>query len=190
MDLVKRFKLVNNASHLASAVLMVCFFASLVFTLLPVFPRYPTGSEKWGWFITSWNLPGPLMFIIVFRIHALRVMKCRIQKDKNILGITLWVKFWFIAAVAFGLLTLPFLVNTYLIGGAAMPWYMTIGTAAVVLAWLLLLFSSIFLVQTRCSKVMLPAVNQARKFERFMLAPSSIVFLFFSGLSSIAILFP
>lgn len=190
MNSVKRFKLINNAGHLACIVLMVCFFISLVFTVLPRFPGYPTGLENWGWFITAWNLPGPLMFIMVFRIHALRVVRSRILKEKQILGITLWVKFWFTAAVAFGLLTLPFLANTYLVGGAAIPWHMIAGVATVVVAWFVLLFSTISLIRIKCSKTMLPAVEKARKIERFLLAPSSIAFLFFTGLSSITILFP
>lgn len=188
MNSVKRFRLANDAGHLASIVLMVCFFISLIFTVLPRFPSYPTGGGNWGWFITAWNLPGPLMFIMVFRIHALRVVKSRIQKQKQILGITLWVKFWFIAAVAFGLLTLPFLANTYLVGGAAMPWHIATGTAAVIIAWFVLLFSTISLVRTEYSKAMLPIMGKARKIELFLLAPSSIVFLFFTGLSSITIL--
>ena len=130
------------------------------------------------------------MFVMVFRIHALRVIRERILGAKKVLGITLWVKFWFVAAMAFGMVTLPFLTNTYLIGGAAMPWHLSLGTAVVVIAWLALLSSTISLLKTRCSKILLPTVERARKIDRILLAPSSIVFLFFTGLSSITVLFP
>lgn len=189
VDAVQRFRLKNGVAHFASIVLIACFFISLVFTVLPRLP-FPKGSEDWGWAIVSWNLAGPLMFIMVFRIHALRVIKEHVLKAKKVLGITLWVKFWFAAAVIFGLLTLPFLVNTYLIGGAGMPWYLSVSTFVVVIAWFALLFSTISLLRVRCSKAMLPAVEQARKINRILLASSSIVFLFFTGLSSITILFP
>lgn len=189
VDAVQRFRLKNGVAHLASIVLIACFFISLVFTVLPRLP-FPKGSEDWGWAIVSWNLAGPLMFIMVFRIHALRVIKEHVLKAKKVLGITLWVKFWFTAAVTFGLLTLPFLVNTYFVGGAGMPWYLSVGTATVVIAWFALLFSTISLLRVRCSKAMLPAVGEARKINRILLASSSIVFLFFTGLSSVTILVP
>lgn len=189
MDAVQKFRLKNDAAHLASIVLITCFFISLVFTVLPKLP-FPRGPEDWGWAISSWNLAGPLMFIMVFRIHALRVIREQIVKTKQVLGITLWVKFWFAAAVAFGVLTLPFLANAYLIGWAVMPWYLSVGTAVIIVAWLVLLVSTASLLRTRCSKVMLPAAERARKITRVLLAPSSIVFLFFAGLSSITILFP
>lgn len=179
---------VNQVGHVASIVLILGFFVSLVFTVLPEFPTYPSSAETWGWFITAWNLPGPLMFIMVFRIHALRVVKNRILKEKRALGITLWVKFWFTAAVAFGLLTMPFLVKAYL-SGATIPWYMTAGTAMIIAAWFALLFSTVGLINLRCSKSMLPEIKRARKIERVLLAPSSIVFLVFTGLSSIGIFF-
>jgi len=189
VDTVQNFKLKNDVAHLASIVLIACFFISLVFTVLPRLP-FPKGSEDWGWAIVSWNLAGPLMFIMVFRIHALRVIKEHVLKAKKVLGITLWVKFWFVAAVTFGMLTLPFLVNTYLIGGAWMPWHLIVGTVVVVIAWFALLFSTISLLRVRCSKNMLPAVEKARKINRILLAFSSIVFLFFTGLSSVTLLFP
>jgi len=189
MNAVQKFRLKNDVAHLASIVLIACFFIALVFTVLPRLP-FPKGSEDWGWAIASWNLAGPLMFIMVFRIHALRVVRGHALKAKRVLGITLWVKFWFAAAVTFGLLTLPFIVNTYLIGGAGMSLHLIVGTAVVIIAWFALLFSTISLLRVRCSKAMLPAVEQARKINRIMLAPSSIVFLLFTGLSSITILFP
>lgn len=189
VDTVQKFKLKNDVAHLASIVLIACFFISLVFTVLPRLP-FPKESEYWGWAIVSWNLAGPLMFIMVFRIHALRVINEHVLKAKKVLGITLWVKFWFAAAVTFGLLTLPFLANTYLIGSAGMSWYLIVGTVAVIIAWFALLFSTISLLRIRCSKAMLPAVEQARKINRILLALSSIVFLFFTGLSSVTLLVP
>ena len=188
MNAVQKFKLSNRAAHVASIVLIACFFLALVLTVLPRLP-FPTSLDDWGWAIASWNFAGPLMFIMVFRIHALRVIKERILKTKSVLGITLWVKFWFAAALAFGLLTLPFLADTYLIGGALMPWHTLAGTAVVIAAWFMLLFSTISLLWVKCSKAMLPAVEQSRKINRILLAFSSIVFLVFTGLSSITILF-
>ncbi|MDI6642969.1 MAG: hypothetical protein QMD95_02840 [Candidatus Hodarchaeaceae archaeon] len=184
---VDRFKSLNDAAHVASIILIMFFFVSLIFTVLPNLPRYPTDPESWGWYIITWNLPGPLMFITVFRIHALRVIGERIQ-GKKVMGITMWVKFWFIVAISFGLLTLPFLANTYLLGGATMSWYMAVGTIMVVIAWFVLLFSTLSLLWVGCSKTMLAEVERARKINRVLLAPTSIVFLFFTGLSSVTIL--
>lgn len=189
MDAVQKFKLANDAAHLASIVLIACFFISLIFTVLPKLP-FPRGPEDRGWATAVWNLAGPLMFIVVFRIHALRVIAERIRKAGRVLGITLWVKFWFIAAIAFGLVTLPFLANAYLASGALMPWYVGAGVVCVIIAWFVLFLSTVALLKIKCSKAMLPAVEQARKIDRGLLAPSSLVFLFFTGLSSITLLFP
>lgn len=190
MNSVQKFRLYTGAAHVTSIALIAFFFISLIFTFLPRLPGYPTNLESWGWFITAWNLPGPLMFIMVFRVHALRVIRERILKAEKVLDITLWVKFWFIAAVAFGLMTLPFLANVYLVGGAGMPLHMSAGIICVIIAWFTLLFSTIALLRIGCSKAMLPAVEQARKINGVLLALSSIVFLVFTGLSSITILFP
>lgn len=190
LNSIQKFRLYTGVAHVASIALIIFFFISLIFTFLPGLPRYPTNREDWGWFITAWNLPGPLMFIIVFRVHALRVIRDHILKVEKVLGITFWVKFWFTVAVAFGLVTLPFVANVYLAGSAGMPLHISAGVICVVLAWLTLLFSTMTLLRIRCSKAMLPAVEQARKINRALLAPSSIVFLFFTGLSSITILFP
>ncbi|HDI13108.1 MAG: hypothetical protein DRN83_02305 [Hadesarchaea archaeon] len=188
MKSTRMFKLSNYIGHAASVVLILCFFASLIFTVLPKFPEYPSGSEVWAWFIAAWNLPGPLMFVMVFRIHALRVVKGSILRKKDVLGITLWVKFWFVIAVAFGLITMPFLFRACAESGAVMPWYLSTGTAAIIIAWFALLFSTAYLIRLRCSKDMLPEVERAGRMEHLLLAPSSIVFLFFTGLSSIGIL--
>lgn len=189
MDKVKKFESKNNAALFASMTLIVSFFVSFFLIVLPTFPKNPTNPEYWGYFISSWNLSGPLMFISVFRIHALRVIDGRIR-GKQTIGITLWVKFWFAASMGFGLLTLPFLAKFYLYDGASISSLSRLNIAIVVVAWITLLYSTLSMLQTKCSRGMEQSVKKARKNESIILAISSIVFLIFTGLSSIAILFP
>ncbi len=129
------------------------------------------------------------MFIIIFRIHMLRVLRDVIRKGRVVLGVTLWVKFWFGAALFFGLVTFPFVFQNYVVYGV-MSFYLNAGAVLAIVAWLLLIASSIALLRTRCSKAMLPSIENAREVHRALLVPASIIFFIFTGLSSITILFP
>jgi len=189
MDSAQKFRLNNTFAYIAAIVLIISFALVFVFIVLPNLPDYPKQPDEWRWYAISWNLGGPLMFIIIFRIHTLRVLRDIIQKGRAFLGVTLWVKFWFGAAFIFGLVTLPFVIQNYVVHGA-MSIYANVGTALVIVAWLSLVASSIALLRIKCSKVMLPSVENAREMHRVLLAPSSIIFLIFTGLSSITILFP
>ncbi len=118
MDPAQKFRLANKLSYFAIGVLILCFLLTLVFALLPELPSYPKQLGQWRWFIASWNLAGPLMFIVVFRIHVLREMENIIKEVRPRVGVTWWVKFWFMAATFFGLITLPFLFRSYVDPGA------------------------------------------------------------------------
>lgn len=184
----QKFKLNNAIGYIAIIVLIICFTLVFTFNVLPNLPGYPAQPDEWRWYVTAWNLGGPLMFILIFRIHMLRVLGDVIRRGRATLGVTLWVKFWFVAALFFGLATLPFVFQNYAVYGA-MSVYANAGIALVIAAWFSLVASSIAFLRIRCSKTMLPSVENARRIHRFLLAPSSIVFFIFTGLSSITILF-
>lgn len=188
MDSAQEFRVNNTFAYIAAIVLIICFALVFAFSALPNLPSYPKQPDEWRWHIISWNLGGPLMFIIIFRIHTLRVLEEVIRKGRAALGVTLWVKFWFGAALFFGLVTLPFVFQNYAVYGA-MSIYANAGTALVIFAWLSLIASSIALLRIRCSKAMLPSVENARSVHRVLLASASIIFFIFTGLSSIVILF-
>ncbi|MFB0499989.1 MAG: hypothetical protein ACETWO_01745 [Candidatus Hadarchaeaceae archaeon] len=189
MDSTQQFKLNNTFAYIAAIVLIACFVLVFAFNILPNLPNYPKQPDEWRWYAISWNLGGPLMFIIIFRIHTLRVLGDIIRKGRVALGVTLWVKFWFGAALFFGLATLPFVFQNYVVYGATSI-FANAGAALVIFAWLSLIASSIALLRIRCSKAMLLAVENAREVHRVLLAPASIIFFIFTGLSSITILFP
>jgi uncharacterized membrane protein YhdT len=196
MDAARKFKLANKLSYFAIGVLILCFFLTLVFALLPELPNYPKQLGQWRWFVASWNLAGPLMFIVVFRIHVLREMENIIKGVQPRVGVTWWVKFWFMAATFFGLITLPFLLRSYVdpqalvSPGTSAPVYTNVGVVISIVSWITLISSSIFLwcVRTRGSKGMLPYVRHARTTHRWLLVPASAVFFIFTGMFSLMVI--
>jgi hypothetical protein len=189
MDSTQKFRLNNTFAYVAIIALVICFAWVFVFNVLPSLPGYPKQPDEWRWYITSWNLGGPLMFIVIFRIHTLRMLEEVIRKGRTALGVTPWVKFWFGVAMFFGLATLPFVFHNYAVHGA-MSIHASAGTALVIAAWFSLVASSIALLRVRCSKAMLPSLENAKDAHRALLVPSSIIFFVFTGLSSITILLP
>jgi hypothetical protein len=190
MDQAKKFELNEKISRAAALILICCFAVSFVFTLLPRLPDYPTAPHEWRWFVISWNLGGPLMFIMVFRLHALRVLQDVIKRGRPTLGITLWVKFWLGVAMFFGLATLSSVVHNYSTYGFSPFTYLDTGCAATIAAWLALVMCTLSLTWMKPSKRVLHRVKRAREINRWLLAPSSLIFFVFTGLSSILMLFP
>jgi hypothetical protein len=194
MNQVRKFKLNNNLTYLAASVLMICFLLSFILVFFPNFPAYPRELEDWRWSVTSWNLAGPLMFIIVFRIQALRHLSESIQKVRGV-GITPWVWFWFMAAVFFGVVTFPQLIRSYIDpsafeGHSSAAVYSNVLTSVTIVSWFIViaLSLSLFHMKGRYPKSVLRHLRKAQDNHRWLLAISSAVFFIFTGLSSLAIL--
>jgi hypothetical protein len=183
LDETVKFVLLNAAGQISIVILATSFLFSFVFFVLP--GRDP-GVQ--GWFIIGWNLPGPLMFISVFRIHSLRAIHEKIVGEKNALGITRWVRFWFMVSIMFGLLSVAFLLISNL--GSTLPLHLLLGTVGTVILWAILVSSTIILVKMKCNRKMLNQIERARERERILLALTSIVFLIFTGFSSAMISLP
>jgi hypothetical protein len=195
MNSTEKFNLSNKLGYFALIVLFTCFFLMCFATLLPKFPNYPTQSGEWEWFVSNWNLAGPLLFVMVFRIHAFRAIREKAEGRTALLGITRWVKFWFAAAIVFGIMTLSFVSRSYLINGFQGPMYETLGVGFISISWLVLIFSSLSTSNlstsnVKCERKALPAIKRTQKIHQRLLFPASIIFLIFTGLSSLMILFP
>lgn len=188
MDASRKFVILAMAGRLSIVILAVSFLVSFVVFVLPRFPAMGADSVERGWFIVSWNLPGPLMFISVFRIHALRVLHEQALGRKNVLRITRWVKFWFFVSVMFGVLSLAFLIISDL--PSALPSKLPLAMAGIAVPWIILVSSTITLFKMKLGREASSLIKSARKKERVLLALTSIVFLIFTGFSSIVLSLP
>ncbi len=148
-----------------------------------------------AWFVVSWNLPGPLMFISVFRVHVFRVMHMKahgkiLEKNhvKKTVGVTPWVSFWFFVTLILGFMGLALLLIYSLLGVMTIVMQLaTIGTFAL---WFLLIGSTAVLYKTKVDKKMIDRIDRARRRERTLLAITSMVFLVFTLYSSIVLSIP
>ena len=193
MNDVKRLNLNNRLTYASFAVLFFFFLLAFFGTLLPVLPNFPTTPDRWPLFVSSWNLAGPLMFIIVFRVHTLREVHRIVQKQGPVIGVTPWVRFWFGAAALFGFVTIAALSWAVFGGlGQPIPPYVLLVSLIPVISWLVLVAStiSLFLMQKKCTKATHPILIQARNAHEWLLIPSSLVFFVFTGLYSFVILLP
>jgi len=182
-----KLKHLGTIGQFAISSLSIIFLVSSIFFVLPDFPNILQNSKGQEWFIVSWNLPGPLMFISVFRVHALRIIQEKLAGRKHVLGITQWVKFWFVVSVAFGILSVTSLL-LYMNPTSLQP-IVLLGVLVIIILWITTVTSSIALLRQNREKN-LESVKTLRKRERLILGLTSIVFLLFTTLSSIALSFP
>jgi hypothetical protein len=177
---------VGSIGQFSIVVLSLIFLISFAFFVLPRFPSVLEGSGGREWFIVSWNLPGPLMFISVFRIHALRRIQELASRRRKVLGITRWVRFWFVVSVTFGALSLAFLL--LYTNPASLKLLEFLSVLLVIALWAAVVGSSLLL---RLGSYRNPrSIEALRKRERCILGLTSVVFLIFTTLSSIALSFP
>ncbi len=193
MEDVKRLALNNRLTYASFSVLFFFFLLSFFGTLLPMLPNFPTSVDRWPLFVTSWNLAGPLMFIVVFRIHVLRELHRTVQKQETIIGVTPWVRFWFGAAALFGFATIAAL-SWAVFGGVESPIPVSslILSLVPVISWLIIVAEtrSLFLMRGKCTKRTHGPLVDARKTHEWLLVPSSLLFFIFTGLYSFVILVP
>jgi hypothetical protein len=184
----KKFVALSTTGQLSIVALAAGFLLSFAFFVLPEFLGGSMGLPERGWFLVSWNLPGPLMFISVFRIHALRVISEHCSGKREVLGITRWVRFWFSISMAFGALSIAFLTLSDLWGVLPLP--TLLATVGIVALWLILVVSTLGLLKMGHYQGVLGSVERVRERERILLGLTSIVFLIFTGFSSIMISLP
>lgn len=128
------------------------------------------------------------MFIVVFRVHALRRV-FKVLTRRPAIGVTPWVRFWFGAAVFFGLATIPYLTHSFLQeeGSLHLADFLTFAT---IISWALLVALSLWLSRMRSkhSNKKLKSVMRSQETHKWLLAPSSAVFFIFTGIYSFIIL--
>ncbi len=187
----KRLALNNKLTYLVIGVLFSCFLLAFFLALVPELPDFPSSLDTWPWFVCAWNLAGPMMFVVVFRIHTLRELHRVVQRQDPIVGVTPWVRFWFGAAIIFGLATIVGLLWTYLGGqGAQVPLSASILALAPIIAWVMLisLSLSLFRMRRKYPESIRVHLERARRIHEWLLVPSSLVFFIFTGLYSFVIL--
>lgn len=183
----KKFDLLNSVGQYSIVLLSAAFIASFLLFVLPQFRSISAASAEQSWFLISWNIPGPLMFISVFRIHTLRVINEKISGKRNAMGITRWVRFWFMISVAFGVLSLAFLIVSNF---GALPSLLALSSVGIVALWLALVLSTVALLKMKHGKEILKNIERYKTRERVLLALTSVVFLIFTGFSSIVLSLP
>ncbi|MEW6592309.1 MAG: hypothetical protein AB1305_01265 [Candidatus Hadarchaeota archaeon] len=186
----ERFRLVSLVGAMATAILAFCFFLSFFLLIVPSFPSYPTSPASLGMFVSSWSLPGPLMFTVVFRIQSLRVMHARAFKKKQPKDVPPWVKFWFITAVAISFFSVFYFARKFFAGEIIAESISLLGSVTLIIAWSALVITTILMYVSPNSKISHVEIDRARRLEQFLLVPASIVFLFFTAYPSIVILLP
>jgi len=191
MRTARKLILNNKLAYLSIGALVFWFLLAFLLALVPELPSFPSSPDRWQWFVSSWNLAGPIMFIVVFRIHTLRELHNIIQRQKPTVGVTPWVRFWFGAAIVFGLATLLSVLWAHF-GSQSAPTslHASVLTIVPIIAWALLVYLSIslFRMREKCSKSMLNPLKKARPIHNWLLVPSSLVFFIFTGLHSFVIL--
>jgi len=177
---------IGTLGQFSIVALSIIFLVSFILFVLPRFPSVLENSGEREWFIVSWNLPGPLMFISVFRVHVTRMLQEKLARRK-VLGVTRWVKFWFIVSITFGIISLlSLLIYT---NPTSLPPPTLLGVIAVASLWVLVIGSSIIMA-TMSPTGSAKSLDGLRQRERVILGLTSIVFLVFTTLSSIALSFP
>lgn len=190
MHATKRLALNNKLTYLSIGALFSCFLLAFFLALVPALPSFPRSLDKWP-FVCAWNLAGPMMFVVVFRIHTLRELHRVVQRQEPIVGVTPWVRFWFGAAIIFGLATIVGLLWTYLGGqGAQVPLSASILALAPIIAWVMMisLSLSLFRMRRKYPESIRAHLDRARRIHEWLLVPSSLVFFIFTGLYSFVIL--
>jgi hypothetical protein len=166
--------------------LSAIFLCSFVLFVLPRFPDVMGNSGDREWFIVSWNLPGLLMFISNFRIQALRAIIARSARGEDF-RITPWVRFWFLCATAFGVLTLAWL--SIFLRPTSLPWGSLLSMFGVISLWLVVVVSSL-IISIPGSRRDAGTYYELLRWERRLLGLTSFVFLIFTTFSTIAMSFP
>lgn len=180
----------SRLGRLSILLLSVLFFITFFVLVLPSLPSFPNSPSDFGWVIPTWNLPGPLMFILTYRIHALRVIREKALGKKLIFEIPFWVKFWLYTSLAIGFFTISYTCAAIALGMIPLFYPATLGGFLVYILWASLIFSTVSLTQLSYKRKFAKIIDEEREKEKKLFYVTSAVFLVFTAYPSITALFP
>ncbi|MEM3402880.1 MAG: hypothetical protein QW179_05515 [Candidatus Hadarchaeales archaeon] len=170
--------------------LSAAFFATFFFFMLPTFPVLRNHIKNFGWVLPGWNLPGPLMFILTYRIHALRILREKALGKKTIFGIPFWVKFWFYTSVAISFLTIFYVCALIALEIVPLFYPATLAGLLLDILWIALLFSTLSFSEMSYKRKFAKIIDCEREKEKKLLYLTSVVFLLFTVYPSLASFIP
>jgi len=129
--------------------------------------------------VSTWNFATTLMWIMVLRLQVFNELTDYIELKEHKRSVTPWVKFWFAASILIGLATIIYVAHSFLAGSFGSLTYLDAFTAISIVMWVVLtgLSISLFLVRKKHSKEMLYDVKKAVSVHRWVIGPSSLMFL-------------
>jgi hypothetical protein len=178
MDSSKKIRINNYASYLTIVILTFCLVLALAITI-PHFPSYPNKPREQRLLVSTWNFACTLMWIMVLRLQVFNELTDYIELKEHKRSVTPWVKFWFAASILIGLATIIYVTHSFLAGPFVSLTYLDASTAISIVMWVVLTSLSIllFLVRKKHSKEMLYDVKKAVSVHRWVIGPSSLMFL-------------
>jgi hypothetical protein len=179
MDSSKKIRINNYASYLAVVILTFCLILAIAVITIPHFPRFPNKPGEQRLLVSTWNFACTLMWIMVLRLQVFNELTDYIELKEHKRSVTPWVKFWFAASILIGLATIIYVTHSFLAGPFGSLTYLDAFTAISIVMWVVLtgLSISLFLVRKNHSKEMLYDVKKAVSVHRWVIGPSSLMFL-------------
>ena len=179
MDSSKKIRINNYASYLAIVILTFCLILAIAVITIPQFPSFPNKPGEQRLLVSTWNFACTLMWIMVLRLQVFNELTDYIELKEHKRSVTPWVKFWFAASILIGLATITYVTHSFLAGPFGSLTYLDAFTAISIVMWVVLtgLSIALFLVRKKHSKEMLYDVKKAVSVHRWVIGPSSLMFL-------------
>ncbi|MFN4133340.1 MAG: hypothetical protein ACK4GQ_03115 [Candidatus Hadarchaeales archaeon] len=130
------------------------------------------------------------MFVLTYRLHALRILREKALGKKTIFGIPFWVKFWFYTSLAIGFLTIFHVVALVFLEIIPLFYPLTLAGFLVDLLWIALIFSTMSLTQMSFKRKLAETIDAEREKEKKLLYLVSVVFLLFTTYPSLVSFVP
>ena len=178
MDQLKKIRLNNHLTYLATGILIFCFVLTLVFVTLPQLPNYPNVPGERRLFVSTWNFACTLMWVMVLRVQVFNEMSDIIKRKENKRSVTPWVRFWFVGSVLIGFATVLYVLHSFVAVPSVGFLYTDILSAIAIVSWIALIALSVllFFSRRRQSERTLPDVEKTLSVHRWLLAPTSVLF--------------
>jgi len=178
VDQLKKIRLNNHLTYLATGILIFCFVLTLVFVTLPQLPNYPNVPGERRLFVSTWNFACTLMWVMVLRVQVFNEMSDIIKRKENKRSVTPWVRFWFVGSVLIGFATVLYVLHSFVAVPSVGFLYTDILSAIAIVSWIALIALSVllFFSRRRQSGRILPDVEKALPVHRWLLAPTSVLF--------------
>ena len=176
MNSTKKIRINNYASYSTIVILTFCLVLALAI-VIPQFPRYPNKPGDKRLLVSTWNFACTLMWIMVLRLQVFNELSDYIDMKEYKRSVTPWVKFWFAASILIGLATIIYVGHSFLEPGSLT--YLDAFTVTSIAMWvaLMVLSISLFLVRKKYSIEMRHDVKKAVSVHRWVIGPSSLIFL-------------